>query len=45
MYFCRGVACKYFGTYGTGTCVFGVVGFEEVPNFETEALGHRAKDE
>ena len=33
MYFCRGVACKYFGAYGTRSHVVHVVGFLGDPKF------------
>ena len=34
MYFCRGVACDYFGVYGTRSHVIRVVGFWRGPKFE-----------
>ena len=34
MYFCRGVACEYFGAYGTRSRVVHVVGFWGGPKFE-----------
>ena len=47
MHFCRRVACKYFGAYGTRTRVVHVVGFWAGPKFwgqcaSPKPLSHRA---
>ena len=41
MYFCRGVACEYFGAYRTRSRVVHVVGFWGGPKFEANV--HRLK--